>query len=205
MITIGANIRGVKRFVALNKRLYFINLVVFIIGLVIGIVLVAGGQMDETIYTSINVSITDIIVNDYSVFSLFFAGLIRLIVPIIIIFIMFLTRYTSFLGHLYYGYQALLLGASIAGLVGEGGVAGVLNSLFVVIPINIINFFLIASSLVVFYKRLKLATTQKITLVHSLKIMLPKLIMILVGVLFSAVIYGFIYPILLRSMIIVNV
>lgn len=205
MLTISANIKGVKRFIALNKRLYLLNLLVFIIGVVAGAILVLAGQMDETVYTSLEVSIVDIITSDYSGISLFFSGIVRLIIPITIIFVMFLTRYTSFLGYVYYAYQSLLLGGSVASLVTSSGVAGLINALFVVLPINLLNFFLISSSLIVFYKRLKLARLQKLTIIHSTKIFLPKIIAITVGVVFSAIIYGFIYPLLIRSMIIVNV
>ena len=166
--------------------------------------MVGSGQMDELLYTSIEISLTDIITSDYSGASLFFSGLIRLFIPLSIIFVLFLCKWTKFLAFIYYGYQAMLLGASTASLVAGSGISGIINLLFVVLPINIVNFFILSSAVIIFYKRYKLAKTQRITLVHSLKIMLPKILMIVVGCLFSAFIYGFIYPLLLKSIIIIN-
>lgn len=191
-------------FIRLNKKLYLFSLLVSVAGLILGIILSTTGGMEGGVYSTGQTSLYDIIVNDYSAFSLLWENLIRLILPLLIIYLLSLTKYTSFLAFIYLGYQSMLLGASIIGLVQENGVAGIINGLVVVLPINAVNFLLLVSGLVVFIKRLNLSISQRITILHSTKIMLPKLLYIFVCALFASFIYAFIYPLLLRSMVVIN-
>lgn len=205
MYTISVCKKNISLFVSANKKLYFLSLVVFLIGLVLGVVLVSIEQMEEEVYSSVEISLVSIIKSDYSGFSLFISSLFRVLIPLVIIYILSLSRFTMWLGTLYYGYQATLLGASITTLVVSSGMAGLLNALFVVLPINFINFFLVASGLVIFLKRYKLAKFQRLSIFHSTKIFLPKILALLAGIVFSAFCYGFIYPFLLKSVVIINV
>jgi len=205
MYTISACKKNVLLFISANRKLYYTSFAVFLVGLVLGISLVAAGQMEETLYTSVQTTLVEIINSEHSGLSLFITGLTRVLVPLIIIYILSLSKFTAWLGWLYYGYQSSLLGASIASLVLSSGLAGLINGLVVVLPINFINFFLVASGLVVFFKRYKLSRLQRLSVFHSTKIFLPKILALLVGTLFSAFCYGFIYPFLLKSVVIINV
>lgn len=197
------SIKSVKVFVIANKKLYFIGLISAVLGITLGIILSFTGG-DGKVYSQGGVTLYEIIVSDYSGFSLFFDNIYRLLIPIVLIFLFTLSKYSMPLTYVYLGYQGYLLGASIVGLITNNGAVGLLNGLILVLPINAINFFIIISALVVFIKRLNLKTYQRITLVHSVKIFIPKLLWVVVGAILTSFIYAFLYPLLLKSMIVIN-
>ena len=204
MSAILSPIRSIKKYVSANKKGYLFAGVLASLFLLVGVVLGATGEIEGGVYSSIEISLYEIITDDYSGFALLWSGLVRLLLPLLILFVLNLSRWTYFLGFVYLGYQSLLLGASLSGLIAENGFIGVLNGIVMVLPINILNFFIIISGLIIFSKRLNLATYQKLSLGHSLKIFFPKILALILGSIFSAVVFGFIYPLLLRSIIIVN-
>jgi len=198
------SLKPIKRFMALNKKLYLLAALAATFGLVLGLVLAFSGGMESVIYSSTGSGLYEIIINDYSAFGLLAENLYRLLLPIIIIFLLSLSKYTSPLSYVYLGYQGCLLGASIVGLISSNGVMGVLNAIVMVLPINTLNFVVLISALVVFLKRLSLALSQRISLVHSLKIFMPKLVYVFVSALVVSMVYAFLYPLLLRSVIVIN-
>lgn len=198
------SLRPVSRFIKLNKKLYLIALAFSLLGLVFGVVFSMAGDFGGEVYASTSTSLYELIISDYSAFGLLWDNITRLILPLVILFVVTLSRFTFFLSYVYLGYQSALLGASLVGLVLEKGTAGIFNGIIVVLPINILNFFILISGLVIFLKRLSLQRTQRIKLVHSVKIFMPKLIYVFVGALFASVVYAFIYPLLLKSVLIIN-
>ena len=160
--------------------------------------------MDAEIYTTTDLDLSEIILGERGALGLFFQNLWALVLPFLLIFLLMTNKWTAFLTFFYLGYQGILLGASVASVVGEFGFAGALNTILVIIPINLLNFFVLISWLITCYKRMKLAKIQRLSFLGSIKLFCPQIMGCFMGALFASAVYGFIYPLLLRSVIIVN-
>ena len=201
---IATPLKKVKKYIISNKKLYLLSIVVAVVGVALGVYMVLGEFMDAELYTTTDLELSEIILAERGFFELFFKNVWSLVLPFVLIFLLFTNNYTKFLSFFYLGYQGILLGASVASLIQESGLAGALNSLLVVIPINFINFFVIISWLVTCYKRLSVARLQRLSFKASLKLFFPQFLGCFLGALFAGLVYGLIYPLLLRSVIVVN-
>lgn len=197
-------IKRVKDYIVSNKKLYLLCFVVILVGAFLGVYLILNEFMEENIYTRTDLTLSEIILGERSFFGLFFSNLATLLVPIIIIFALYTNKYTKILTYFYLAYQGLLLGASITSLISEYGLGGALNALIIVIPINLVNFFVLVSMLVVSYKRFKIAKLQRLGFGYSLKLFLLQYIGILVGSIFASLVYALLYPIILRTSVVVT-
>lgn len=197
-------IKRVKDYIVSNKKLYLLCFVVILVGVFLGVYLIINEFMEENIYTRTDLTLSEIILGERSFFSLFFSNLATLLVPIIIIFALYTNKYTKILTYFYLAYQGLLLGASITSLISEYGLGGALNALIIVVPINLVNFFVVVSMLVVSYKRFKIAKLQRLSFGYSLKLFLMQYIGILVGAIFASLVYALLYPIILRTSVVVT-
>ena len=127
-----------------------------------------------------------------------------LLVSSVIIFIFCLNNYTKLLAFIYLGYQGILLGSTITSVIAESGIAGILNSLVIIVPINLMNFFVIVSVLVVSMRCLEVRRSQHLSIFYAMKIFFTKFLVCVMGAVMCSFVYGFIYPILLKTMIIVS-
>lgn len=198
------NVKSLKSYIRANKKMYLLCLLIVFVGLALGVYLVLSENMEQDVYTTTSLSLGEIIVNDYSGVEAFFECFFHLLLPLCILFVLSLNKYSMILGHCYLGFQGLLLGASIASVIVSFGVAGCLNALFLMLPINLLNFCVIISGVTIFYRRRILANSQHIKFLPSLRLFLPKILYLVLGVVIVSIVYGFIYPLLLRSVIVAN-
>ena len=198
-------IKRIKNYLVSNKKLYILSLVVCIVGVILGVILVTGEYIDGEIYTIADYELSEIILGERGFFSLFFQNLWPLLLSMLIIFLLFTNRYTCVLSFFYLGYQGLLLGATMVSLIQDSGIAGVLNGLLLVLPLNLVNFFVVVSLIVTVYKRLAIARLQRLKFWQSVKLFIPQLLWILLGAVFVSFVYALVYPLLLRSVIVVSV
>ena len=194
----------IKKYVKSNNRSYLISLLVVLVGMILGVYLNLGGLIDDIIFSATDVSLSEIIVGEISGVSLFFKNFGVLLISSLIIFLLFTNNFTKLLAFVYLGYQGLLLGATITTVIAESGIAGILNSLVIIIPINAMNFFVLISVLVVCSKCLNLRKSQHLSFFHAIKIFFTKFLVCMIGAVVCSLIYGFIYPILLKTMIVVS-
>ena len=198
------NVKSLKSYIRANKKMYLLCLLIVFVGLALGVYLVLSENMEQDVYTTTSLSLGEIIVNDYSGVEAFFECFFHLLLPLCILFVLSLNKYSMILGRCYLGFQGLLLGASIASAIMSFGVAGCLNALFLMLPINLLNFCVIISGVTIFYRRRILANSQHIKFLPSLRLFLPKILYLVLGVVIVSIVYGFIYPLLLRSVIVAN-
>lgn len=194
-----------KKYIISNKKLYLLCFLVVMVGVLSGVYLVLGELIDDVVYASSELSLSEIILGERGMVNLFFQNFWALLLPLVIIFVLSLNKYTKFLSFFYLSYQGLLLGASIASVIMESGVAGGLNTLFIIIPINLLNFFVLVSGLIINYKRQTIAKIQRLSLGYSLKVFASAYLGLVLGMILASLIYGIVYPLLLKSVIVVNV
>lgn len=193
-----------RGYIKANKRQYLIVAVLIIVGMILGVYLNLGGFIDDIVFTATDLNLAEIIVGEVKGFTLFFKNLWALVLPACLIFLMFTNKYTKFLSYVYMAYQGLLLGASITTIISEGGIAGVLNSLIIILPINLMNLFVLMSVLVVSERCQSLRRSNHLKFSYSIKIFFTKFMVCLMGALFSSFVYGFIYPLLLKTVVVVS-
>ena len=98
----------------------------------------------------------------------------------------------------------MLLGGSLASVIIDYGITGTLNAIIFIAPVNLINLTILTYASALFIKRREYSKKFRKSLPQGVAYYLSEHIGLLLGIIVSCVIYGVIYPILLRSMIIVN-
>ena len=109
-----------------------------------------------------------------------------------------------FLTFVYIAFQGFLFSQSLVAIILANGIEGVLTALFFIIPINILNFASLISFLVVCWHRLAFASSYSLGTKKSLKTFTKKYMLVLALCVVSSLIYGFVYPLLLRSVVVIN-
>lgn len=203
--TIYAPIRQAKKFIISNSRLFLICALVVLLGFALGAYLVTSELAEDIVYAFSIAEISDVIIGEYSFLGLVLSNLKTLIVPMLIIFLMLTNRFTGVLSFFYLGYQGLLLGASVVSVLSDFGIGGVLVVLFLLLPMNLANFMVLISWLIVNYKRMQVARTQRLKLLYSLRVFFKPIIGVVVAGIIASIIYGVLYPMLLRSAVVVIV
>ena len=193
-----------RTYIKANRREFLFVSVLVVVGMILGVYLNLGGFIDDIIFSATDLNLAEIIVGEVSGFTLFFKNLWALVLPACLIFLMFTNSYTKFLAYVYMGYQGLLLGASVTSVISESGIAGVLNSLIIILPINIMNLFVLMSVLVVSLRCQLMRRANHLKFTYSIKIFFTKFMLCLVGAIFSSFVYGFIYPLLLKTVVVVS-
>ena len=175
-----------------------------LLGILLGVVVSVGeGSSPKVFYTS-SLSLYDIITNDYIKGELFLSSLAPLLLATIIIFVLSIKRISFFLTFVYIAFQGFLFSQSLVAIILANGIEGVLTALFFIIPINILNFASLISFLVVCWHRLSFASSYSLGTKKSLKTFTKKYMLVLALCVVSSLIYGFIYPLLLRSVVVIN-
>ena len=195
--------KAIKGFIASSKLQFSIGFICVVIGIIIGIVIHISGDY-TAIFSSSTVSLNALIIGEYSSIGLFFSSFFKLLLPILIIFIFSLNKFSSILNFVYLAYQGLLLGGSLASVVIDYGITGTLNAIIFIAPVNLINLTILTYASALFIKRREYSKKFRKSILQGVAYYLSEHIGLLLGVIVSCVIYGVIYPILLRSMIIVN-
>lgn len=202
---INAPIKSIKNFIVSNKRIYLVSSIVIILGVILGLYLVLSEAIESEVYTTTDLELSEIVLGERGFFSLFFDNLWTILLPLVLIFLLNLTRFTSPLMFFYLAFQGILLGASVTTLISDNFVAGLLNSVFVIIPINIVNFFVVVSWMVVSYKRLIIAKQQRLSFVYSVRVFSKNFFAVLLGSVFASLCYAIIYPLLLKSFVVIPI
>lgn len=198
-------IRSVKLYIKENLRTYAILIILCLMGAILGVYLVGGEYIEDMLYTSVDLELSEIILGERGSLSLVVLNLKAIIVPFLIIFILYSNRYTAMLSYLYLGYQGILLGATVMSVINETGVAGGLNVIFIILPINLLNFFVIISFIVTCAKRLSIKTAKKLSFSQSVRAISGAIIGCLIGAIAVSLVYGFVYPLLLKTAIVVSI
>lgn len=196
--------RDVKQFILSNKILFLVSLLFIFIGIVIGIIVEVTTTDTLTIFADSTASLAEIITGDYSASSLFFSCFKKIMLAVIILFVFSLTKFTSFLNYVYLAYQGMLVSMTATNLIYLNGITGALNVILFTLPVNLINLLLIAYASSLFIKRRELQKTYRKGFFQSFSTYSGQIIGLAVGVVISCTIYGVIYPLLLRSIVVIS-
>ena len=204
MKTIKVLKKSVRSVVSANKQRFLISILFLLLGVVLGVVVSLNKDATQNIYDADSLSLFDIITSDYQRGELFFDSLWRLLLAVTIIFVLSLKRATFFLSFVYVAFQGFLFAESLISVIVLSGLKGVLSGLFFILPINLLNFVVIISAQVICWWRLNFASSYRLGTKKSLKTFAIKFAGVLVLCVVSSVVYGYLFPLLLRSVIVIN-
>ncbi len=128
----------IKEYFKNNLSLYISFLIVFLVGVVFGIINSLSSDNYLKILTKENKILYSFINGSIKVGSVFGKYLWKLILPLFLIFVLGLNFYFCLFSYLIIGYQSSVLIMSIFAMVSTYGLSGVLNVLFIMLPINLI-------------------------------------------------------------------
>ena len=144
-----------------NKGLYFCFVFSMLVGLVVGFVIVASNDSYLALLTSDNKVLYSIINGTAKSAELFWRKFLNFIIPLALIFLLSLNHYAGYLSMVLVGYQSSLFVMSSCSIISVYGVSGVLNFLFLSLPINVLYLLTLIFYSVVCLKRSKQAATRK--------------------------------------------
>lgn len=135
---------NIKQHLRDNVKAYILILFSVIIGIIVGIYLGVTGYKYTSLLTTGDKLMFDYITGTASYMSIFYSRISVCIISIIIIFVFNLTYYLSFFNYLYIGYQSALLVLSSIGIISLKGLAGIINVVLFLIPLNLLNLFILS-------------------------------------------------------------
>ncbi len=151
----------IKDYLKQYSKILIWFLVLFFIGIILAIFVANSDDGYLKLLTKENKILYQVINGEYVGGKVFWKKLLSLLSPMIIIFILHLNYYFSYFSFFVIAYQGMVLTLTIFAVVSTYGISGVLNSLFLILPINIIYIaILIYFSAICFY-RSKVAKGQK--------------------------------------------
>lgn len=189
-----------------NARLYLLLTIIVLFGVVLGIVLTARGVTQVNIFEGEDsASIFDIVSGNTNPFALFFSYILRILLSMIILLFLTLVVYILPLSIIYIAYQGYILGVTISSLVILAGFSGAINTIFFLLPINLLSFTTLIIIEVAFINRLITKRQFRLNMFESYREISPSLLFGVVVMFVTAVLYSVVFPIVLKSMIFVSV
>lgn len=198
------SVKEIKSFVKANKLLFLVTIIFLALGIGIGVIIMLGEDASYDIFAKESIGLGEIISGEYSSFSLALSCFFKCVLSCLIMLLFGLTKYTIYLNYVYIGYQGLLLGASCTSVVALNGVTGALNVFIFTLPVNLLNLIAICLMQVVLSLRLAYAKKFRAGKAKSFAVFGKRFLLVVILALISAVIYGFVYPLLLRSIVVIN-
>ena len=194
----------IKIYLKKHAPLYISFLVCFLVGVLFGVVNSMSSESYLKLLTKDDKILFTFITGGIGSGSVFWKNLIAFITPAIIIFIINLNFYIGLLSYVFIAYQSSILMQTIFAVISTYGVSGVLNVLFVILPINLLYLAVLVFFSSACLKRSKLAFKNKNWL-YDIKSdeFLWSIIIALVLILVVCFIGVIIVPIFLKSAIFV--
>lgn len=175
----------------------------FFIGVVIGIII----SLSKISYLGLlNVKdkvIINIINGSISVVSSFWECLCSFALPLIIIFLFSLNYYSNFLNYIFFSYQSMLLMLTSLAMIQSYSFSGFLKILLIILPVNLIYFFIMCFWIVACTKRVSYSNKLKKFSAGFDNAFQYSIYLSLFAIFLLSVIVGFIVPLILKSAIFV--
>ncbi len=194
----------IKFYLKRHSWVYVSFLALLLVGVVFGVFVGMSSDSYLKILNKDNKILYSIINGIFSSGAFFGKKLIQLLTPMIIIFLLNFNFYTGLLSYLIVAYQGGLLTLTIFAMVSSYGISGVLNVMFIIIPINLLYIAVMIFFASVCKERSKLACDNKNVFfgIKSKEFILFNLIS--VGLVFVIVFAGVIvFPFVLKNAIFV--
>ena len=184
-----------------NKTLYVMLFLFFVLGIVIGFVLVFSSSNFVGLLTSSNKALYSIINGTAEYFALFWKEFTSFVLPVGLVFLLSLNYYLSWFCYIFITYQSSLLILTCSAVIKTYSVSGFFNVLFITLPINLLFFAVMFFVTATCLKRSKLAHQYKqfsygIDSVFTVKLSISVGILLLIS-LFTCLVY----PMFLKSFI----
>lgn len=138
------SIYDIKYYLKKHSRLYISFLILILVGVIFGIIIGLSSDGYLKLLNKENKLLFSIINGTFSSGSIFWKKLIQLFCPLIIIFVLNLNFYLGLLSYVIVAYQSGLLTLTIFAIVSTYGISGVLNVIFIILPINIVYIVIMA-------------------------------------------------------------
>lgn len=184
-----------------NKCNYILFLICIILSVIISLVLVFESDNYLNLLTSNNKILSLLINGKSKSFSLFFGVLFKYFMPCVIMFLLCLNFYLSKICYLFFMYQFSLFVMTISAVLSMYGLAGVIKSLALIIPVNLLFFADLIFFTVVCMERVELADRTKYFKDGFDRFFFLKLLCSLIVLILIAIIIAFVYPLLIKSSI----
>jgi len=187
------------------KNLYIITVVTLIISIIIGIVLSFGDFNYLSILNSSDNKIFDLIIGDFKPKEMYYLKLKNILLFFMIIFLLNTNVYSSFLSFVYLGYQFLLFVFTCIGVVNLNGFVGLINVVFLLIPINLIYYFIMVVFNCVLVNRAFVAYKYRYKFLDSFKSenVLRLIIVCFILSIIVCFVYSYIVPLFIKSLVFV--
>lgn len=121
-----------------NGNFYIGFLLSFVIGIIISIVIIFTNESFINILTASDKVLYYLINGQAKVGTLFWRNLIDFLLPMLLIFLLNLNFYSGLVSFILIGYQSALLVMCLAALVYVYGISGAINSILLLVPINLL-------------------------------------------------------------------
>lgn len=132
------SVNDIKYHFKKNSGIYFAFFLFFIIGIIFGILIVCGGDNYVKLLTSDSKVLYSYINGTASLSSIFWKKFLYFFIPLLLIFLISLNFYLSHISFVLVSYQTALFVMSSYALVSLYGFSGVLNLLFLMLPVNLL-------------------------------------------------------------------
>ena len=149
------------------KSLYFSIFVCALCGVVLGVVLHFTTTFGAFVLNDDNQLLFDFVSCDVSLAQFVVSKIGNLLIAFLILFVCSLSFYSSLICFAFFVYQNLLLSSCCCEIAGAYGTLGFANVLFVLIPVNVIMFLVLAYFCCVCLERMLLAKKYKMSLKTS--------------------------------------
>ncbi len=202
----GFDFYQVKEHFKSNAFYYVLATIFALLGIAVGIYISVTGYRYSALLSSADRNMFSYITGNAEYTSIFYSRLINILLCVLIIFVLTLTKYTSIIGFIFLGYQSALIVLSSAAVISTYGLAGILNAILFILPVNLANFFVMTMILVVGAERAKLQSKYKLKFMVSFKENNYFMwLLVLVAILFVlCLFYSFILPITIKSFVVLN-
>lgn len=138
-----------------------------VVGIIVGLVLVFGEKSYLSLLTTKNQNMLGYISGSASVFKLFWSRLLSSLFAMLIIFVFSLNYYSGFICFLYFAYQSAVCTLLCGTLISYQGFSAVLNTIFLIVPSNLILFAVLAFAFSIFFSRARQQNKYKQNFANS--------------------------------------
>lgn len=184
-----------------NKKTYLVLLLCLIFGILIGIFIAASKTSFLGLLNVKDKNIISLINGESLSSSEFWKNIFSFLMPLVLVLLFSLNYYLNTLSFIVFIYQSSLLFLTCLALIMTYGFLGLIKVLFIILPINILYFCLLAFFVVVCSNRAAVSQRQKCFLVGFEKSFWIKIILCFLATILISIVSYFILPIILKSAI----
>lgn len=189
-----------------NLIQYVISLIFIIVGIIIGVYFILTSISISSLLTTSNKTMIDFINGTANYREMFSSRFVDILICFLILFLFNFNYYTSFINYIFIGYQSSLCTIICGALITLYKVAGFINVIFFVVPINIINLAIMVVFNICGIEKCRVQKSLHIRFFQSFKenYYFYKVLICIVLSLVVCVIHSFILPLIVKSFIVVN-